>query len=124
MANADAAELVGGCKLRGDAAAFIAAYGEAALADAQTALDDIGLAIAAYETEDDEFHPFTSKYDYWLLDQAQLTPQELNGLALFNNRAGQLHGVSPSQRQGYSDHALFTDFTFDNIGVPAIGRYR
>jgi cytochrome c peroxidase len=120
MANADAAELVG--RLQNSPAtlqAFIAAYGEAALADAQTALDDIGLAIAAYETEDEEFHPFTSKYDYWLLDQAQLTPQELNGLALFNNPSkGNCTACHPSQRQGYSDHALFTDFTFDNIGVP------
>jgi cytochrome c peroxidase len=120
MANADAAELVG--RLQNSPAtlqAFIAAFGEAALADPQTALDDMGLAIAAFETEDEEFHPFSSKYDYWLQNQAQLTPQEINGLALFNNPSkGNCTACHPSQRQSYSEHALFTDFTFDNIGVP------
>jgi cytochrome c peroxidase len=120
MANADAAEVVR--RLQSSAAtlqAFIAAYGEAALNDPQTTLNDMGLAIAAYETEDEEFHPFSSKYDYWLLGQTQLTAQEQNGLALFNNPSkGNCTACHPSQRQSFSDHALFTDFTFDNIGVP------
>jgi cytochrome c peroxidase len=37
-----------------------------------------------------------------------------------NNKRGWMRAAAchPSQRQGYSSHALFTDFTFDNIGVP------
>jgi cytochrome c peroxidase len=120
MANADAGAVV--AKLQKSSAtlqAFLAAYGEAALSDPQTALNDIGLAIAAYETEDDEFHPFSSKYDYWLQGQAQLTTQEQNGFALFNNPGkGNCTACHPSQAQGFSSHALFTDFSFDNIGVP------
>jgi cytochrome c peroxidase len=120
MANADAAEVVG--RLQKSSAtlqAFVAAYGAAALNDPQTALHDMGQALSAYETEDDEFHPFSSKYDYYLQGQAQLTTQEQSGLALFNNPGkGNCTACHPSQRQSFSDHALFTDFSFDNIGVP------
>jgi cytochrome c peroxidase len=120
MANADAAAVV--TRLQNSPAtlqAFVAAYGDGALADADTALADMGLALAAYETQDPSFHPFSSKYDYWLLGQAQLTPQEQNGLNLFNNPGkGNCTACHPSQRQSYSTHALFTDFTYDNIGVP------
>jgi cytochrome c peroxidase len=120
MANQDAAEVVG--RLESSAAtraAFVAAYGDAVLGDPPAALEDMGLAIAAYETEDPGFHPFSSKYDYWLQGKAQLTAQEQAGLDLFNNPTkGNCTACHPSQPQGYSSHALFTDFTFDNIGVP------
>jgi cytochrome c peroxidase len=120
MANANASEVLS--RLQQSTAtlqAFVAAYGEAALSDPQTTLADMGEAIAAYETEDDEFHPFTSKYDYSLQGRAQLSAQEQNGLALFNNPGkGNCTACHPSQVQGYSNHALFTDFSFDNIGVP------
>jgi len=120
MANKDAAEVVS--RLRNSAAtleAFTAVYGEAVLDDPQTALKDMALALAAYETEDPSFHPFSSKYDYWLKGQAQLTAQEQTGLDLFNNPVkGNCTACHPSQPQGYDSHALFTDYTFDNIGVP------
>jgi cytochrome c peroxidase len=68
----------------------------------------IGRSIAAFERSD-EVSPFTSKYDYWLIGKARLTGQELWGLELFNGKAqcAQCH-VAP----------LFTDFTYDNLGVP------
>jgi len=120
MANKDAAEVVQ--RLQNSAAtlaAFIAAYGESVLSDPDATLADMGLAIAAYETDDDEFHPFSSKYDSWLQGQAQLTAQELSGLNLFNNPVkGNCTACHPSQAQAFSSHALFTDFSFDNIGVP------
>jgi cytochrome c peroxidase len=120
MANQDAAEVVG--RLRNSAAtlqAFTAVYGEAVLDDPDTALKDMGLALAAYETEDPSFHPFSSKYDYWLQGQAQLTAQQQSGLDLFNNPVkGNCTACHPSQPQGYDSHALFTDFTYDNIGIP------
>jgi cytochrome c peroxidase len=120
MANQDAAEVVG--RLQQSSVSlqkFIAAYGEAALDDPATALKDMGLALAAYETEDPIFHPFSSKYDYWLQGAVQLSAQEQQGLTLFNDPTkGNCNACHPSQRQGYSSQALFTDFTFDNIGVP------
>ena len=120
MANQDAAEVLG--RLQGSPATlqvFVAAFGASVLTDATATLAAMGDAIAAYETEAPEFAPFTSKYDYWLEGSAQLGAAELRGLALFNNPGkGNCTACHPSQRQGYSDHALFTDFTYDNIGVP------
>jgi cytochrome c peroxidase len=120
MANQDAAEVI--ARLQKSTAtlqAFVAVYGEAVLSDPDTALEDISLAIAAFETEDSGFHPFSSKYDYWLQGKTPLTTQEQNGLDLFNNPTkGNCTACHPSQAQAYNAHALFTDFTFDNIGVP------
>src|ERR1700761_3094249 len=120
MANADAAEVVQ--RLQNSPAtlaAFVAAYGESVLSNPDVTLADMGLAIAAYESDDDEFHPFSSKYDYWLQGKTQLTAQEQSGLNLFNNPVkGNCTACHPSQAQGFSSHALFTDFSFDNIGVP------
>jgi cytochrome c peroxidase len=68
----------------------------------------IGRSIAAYERSS-EVSQFTSKYDYWLKGQAKLTGQEMRGLALFRGKGkcASCH-VEP----------LFTDFTYDNLGVP------
>jgi cytochrome c peroxidase len=68
----------------------------------------IGRSIAAYERSK-EVSQFTSKYDYWLKGQAKLTGQEQWGLALFRGKGkcAACH-VEP----------LFTDFTYDNLGVP------
>ena len=120
MANADAAEVLS--RLQASPATlqlFIRAFGEAILSDPDAVLGAIGEAVAAYETEAAEFAPFSSKYDAWLEGKAQLSDFEQRGLALFNNPGkGNCTACHPSQRQGYGAHALFTDFTYDNIGVP------
>ena len=120
MANQNAAEVITRLQISpGSLQAFVAAYGSAVLSNPNAALADVGLAIAAFETEDPSFHPFSSKFDYWLAGQAQLTTEEQEGLALFNNPGkGNCTACHPSQRQSYSEHPLFTDFTYDNIGVP------
>jgi cytochrome c peroxidase len=120
MANADAAEV--GARLGASPATlqlFIAAFGTDVLRDANATLAAIGRAIAAFETEDPGFAPFSSKFDAWVDGQAELSAQEQSGLALFNNPAkGNCTACHPSVSQGYSSHPLFTDFTYDNIGVP------
>ncbi|UCH24586.1 MAG: hypothetical protein JSV66_11605 [Trueperaceae bacterium] len=106
--------------------------------DVLTMYDSIGLSIAAYEASA-EVSPFSSKFDaYWAAcldagndpgdcglaegDKAVLDPggiltdQEFDGLIEFGEYCSACHishlpgpgGVPP----------LFTDFTFDNIGVP------
>jgi cytochrome c peroxidase len=68
----------------------------------------IGRSIAAFERSK-EVSQFTSKYDYWLQGKAKLTGQEQWGLTLFRGKGkcAACH-VEP----------LFTDFTYDNLGVP------
>jgi cytochrome c peroxidase len=76
------------------------------------AYDAIGLSIAAYEASP-EVNAFTSKWDYSLKGKAKLTKLEQKGFALFQGKGKcKLCHIS-SGRQ-----ALFTDFTFDNLGLP------
>jgi cytochrome c peroxidase len=121
MANQDAAEVLS--RLQASAATlqkFVAAYGSGVLGDATATLNDIGAAIAAYESEDvDEFEPFSSKFDYYVDGKVQLTTREMNGLVLFNNPGkGNCTACHPSVHQEFSSRALFTDFSYDNIGIP------
>ncbi|BBA70034.1 cytochrome-c peroxidase [Geobacter sulfurreducens] len=81
-------------------------------AKSNLAYDYIALAIAAYEGST-ESNAFTSKYDAFLAGKAFLTPEERRGLTLFNGKAkcARCHvntGRTP----------LFTDYTYDNLGVP------
>ncbi|MBP1752374.1 MAG: cytochrome [Geobacteraceae bacterium] len=72
----------------------------------------IGRAIAAYERSS-EVNPFTSKYDYWLKGKAKLAAEEHLGLALFNGKA-----KCSECHLSKGDKPLFTDFTYDNLGIP------
>ena len=76
--------------------------------DADVAYDYVGLSIAAYEASS-EVNPFSSKYDAWVAGKAKLTRPEMQGFRLFMNKGkcGNCH-VPP----------LFTDFTYDNLGIP------
>src|ERR1035437_7398835 len=76
--------------------------------DTAKSYECIGRAIAAYERSA-EVSQFTSKYDYWLKGQANLTGQEVRGLALFRGKANCANCHA---------EPLFTDFTYDHLGVP------
>jgi cytochrome c peroxidase len=86
-------------------------------ANVDEAYDYMALSIAAYENSLD-VNAFSSKYDAYLAGMADLTREERRGLSLFKGKGkcakchvlGSGHGRTP---------ALFTDFTYDNLGVPA-----
>jgi len=74
--------------------------------------DRVGLAIAAYEGSS-EVNQFSSKFDYYLKGIIKLSPEEKQGLNLFNNKGNcALCHISIGKKP------LFTDFTFDNLGAP------
>ena len=81
-----------------------------------TAYDNIGLAVAAYEASP-EVNQYTSKFDAYMAGQAELTPEEDKGLKLFAGKAmcAACHVLDPQES---GDPPLFTDYTFDNLGVP------
>jgi cytochrome c peroxidase len=79
--------------------------------DVEQNYDRIGLAIASYEASS-EVNQFSSKYDAYLLGEAELTDEEARGLGLFEGKA-QCAACHPT---GLG--AAFTDFTYDNLGVP------
>lgn len=80
------------------------------------AFDAIAQAVAAFERTA-EVSPFTSKYDAYLEGATVLTAQERRGLALFEGRGG-CAACHPSTSEDPKVGPLFTDFTYDNLGVP------
>jgi cytochrome c peroxidase len=122
MANDNAAAVIEKLKQRPYLADFTALYGSDVLNDPGTALQRMGEALAAFETESSQFHPFSSKYDYWRKGQATLSAQELHGLALFNDPSkGNCAACHPSTSADGVTPPLFTDFSFDNLGLPRNG---
>ncbi len=85
-------------------------------ARAALSVQQIGLTIAAYE-QSALASPFSSKFDQVQAGEAQFSAREAAGYALFTGRA---HCASCHSASGV--HALFTDFTSANIGVPRNGR--
>ena len=78
--------------------------------------EQIGRSIAAYERSA-EVSPFNSKYDAYLNGDVGLSAEELWGLELFEGKAqcANCHSSSPGPA---GEPPLFTDFTYDNLGVP------
>lgn len=118
MATRDTVSILEKLKKLDYSGMFTDVYGPEALDDPGDAFRNMADAIAAFERTP-EFSPFNSKYDYFLRGEAQLNEQEFRGFGLFvaeqkgNCSACHLHmpaedGTPP----------LFTDFTYDNLGVP------
>jgi cytochrome c peroxidase len=102
---------------------------------AGTIHEKIGLTIAAFERSA-EFNRFNSKFDlFWdnanaagldvsLISEANwedysdlgLSDDELNGLVVFNGKA--MCSACHVFDEGEAGYPLFTDFTYDNLGVP------
>jgi len=78
--------------------------------------DRIGRSIAAYERSK-EANPFSSKFDYWLRKKVKLSDEEMRGLKLFEGK-GKCSECHPSKRGAKGALPLFTDFTYDNLGIP------
>lgn len=88
---------------------------------AQAAYGQMAKAIAAFE-KSRLFSPFTSKYDFVLAGMTEFTEQERAGLELFNSDKSQCSACHPTDPIKSPDGGflppLFTDFTFDNLGIP------
>ena len=118
MGNADRAEVIGRLTSGANAAEFKQVFGATALDDVDSAYDNIAVAIADYERSP-ELSPFTSKFDYYLKGRAQLTAQERSGFNLFNDpMKGNCAACHISVSTDDKTPPLFTDFTYDNIGMP------
>jgi cytochrome c peroxidase len=85
-------------------------------ADIDKNYDRIGLSIAAYE-DSSEVNQFSSKYDAYKAGMISLTEEESYGMELFNGK-GKCSGCHVMNGEGPNGHDLFTDFTYDNLGVP------
>jgi cytochrome c peroxidase len=120
MGNPSALAVVAKMKDATYAGSFRKLFGEQSFDDPVQALEHALLAVAQYEREDTAtFAPFNSKYDFYLAGKAELSAQELRGLRLFEDPDnGNCAACHPSRPAADGTPPLFTDFTYDNVGVP------
>jgi cytochrome c peroxidase len=120
MANPDSDTVVAKVAAAPYADQFKAVFGADIFSHPDKAFGAIAAALAAFERTR-LFAPFDSKYDAWQQGRATLTDSEARGMAAFNDPArgncASCHlSVSPTHAGGL--HPLFTDFGYDNAGVP------
>ncbi|MEP6484362.1 MAG: cytochrome c peroxidase [Rudaea sp.] len=118
MANGDAATFAVKLAQASYVEEFKKVYGADVFDDADTAMLAAEFSLSSYELSSSEFHPFDSKFDLFRAGKVMLSPQELRGFAAFNSQQkGGCAGCHPSTSVGGAP-PLFTDYTYDNIGVP------
>jgi cytochrome c peroxidase len=98
---------------------FAALFGETVLKNANLLVAEATFAVGRYQIEEPSFHPYTSKFDYWLEGKARFSDSEMRGYRLFNdpekaNCAG-CHSSQPS-RDGLPPR--FTDTQYEALGAP------
>ncbi len=98
---------------------FIQLFGRGIFDNPRLAVAEALFAIGRYEIEEPSFHPYTSKFDYWLEGRARLSPVELRGYLLFNDPAkANCGGCHLDQPSADGLPPLFTDHQFEALGVP------
>jgi len=119
MANASAAEVIDKLSRATYADEFKRVFGADIFTRPDDALARLTLALQQYQREDTDFRPFSSKYDEFLRGKVALADAELRGLGLFNSPSkGNCQACHPSARAADGSFPLFTDFSYDNLGVP------
>lgn len=117
MANPDSAAVVEKVRNTDYANLFDQIYGANALSNTTQAYDRIADAIAAFERSP-VLNRFTSKYDFYLFGRAKLTQQERRGLNVFEaDDKGNCAACHPNRPMNNTP-PLFTDHSYDNLGVP------
>ena len=101
---------------------FRQVFGEASLDQVDSAFASMSLALERYQRDSSEFQPFSSRYDAYLDGKTQLTAAEMRGLKLFNDeKKGNCAACHPSAKREDGRPPLFTDFTYDGLGLPRNG---
>ncbi|GAB0114182.1 cytochrome-c peroxidase [Acidisoma sp. C75] len=94
-------------------------FGDTIFDDPAMAVSEAMFAVARYQIEDTAFHPFTSKFDFWLEGKARMSTAELRGYLLFNDPArADCAGCHLDRPTADGRPPLFTDFQYEALGVP------
>ncbi len=123
MQNPSKSEVIREVRRAPYSAVFRLVFGADSLKDIDKAYDDVARAIAAYESSA-LVNTFSSRYDAYMAgNRRALSTQEKSGLELFNGKAlcNQCHlsQPDPTISTGIAKgKALFTDYTYDNLGIP------
>lgn len=123
MANPSAAAVAAKLRTRPYAPLFTTLFGPAILNQPDQLLSEAMFAVARYQIEDPTFHPYTSKFDFWLEGKARFTPAEMRGYVLFNDpdkaNCGGCH-LDKATSDGIPP--VFTDGQFEALGAPRNAR--
>jgi cytochrome c peroxidase len=120
MHNASAAEVIRDISTSSYADLFLEVFPDTVWADVDQAYDDMAFAIAAYESSS-SVNRFNSRFDAYMAGRkGALTATQKLGLRLFNGKAKcNLCHLSEPTMDSTAGKALFTDHTYDNLGLPA-----
>ena len=98
---------------------FVELFGPGIFGNPRLLVAEAMFAVGRYQIEDPSFHPYTSKFDYWLEGKARLSAAEMRGYNLFNDpkkaNCGGCHSAQPT-RDGLPP--LFTDHQYEALGAP------
>lgn len=98
---------------------FAPLFGAQILANPKLLVSEAMFAVARYQLEEPSFHPYTSKFDYWLEGKARLSPAELRGYQLFNDpKKANCAGCHPDEPSRDGLPPLFTDHEYEALGAP------
>jgi cytochrome c peroxidase len=98
---------------------FVRLFGPGVFRNPRLAIDEAMFAIARYEIESPDFHPFDSKFDAWLAGKARFSAAELRGYRLFNDPGkGNCAACHLDRPTPDGLPPLFTDFQYEALGVP------
>jgi cytochrome c peroxidase len=99
--------------------AFVQLFGPDIFKNPRMLLSEAMFAVARYQVESPSFHPYTSKYDYWLEGHGRLTHAELHGMQLFNDpKKANCAGCHLSKPSSDGLPPMFTDYQYEALGVP------
>ena len=119
MANDNEAAVAARLRQAAYAGDIKAIFGDAVIEDDNKTFAAALEALEVYQQNHKDFYPYSSKYDAYLAGRTQLTPQELRGLAVFDDPAkGHCGNCHRSQRGNDGTPPQFSDFGLIAIGVP------
>lgn len=95
-------------------------FGKQALADSQTIVFYATMCLEAFQRSH-QVNQFTSKFDSYLEGKVSLSEQEKRGMELFNDtlkaKCSLCHLSTPTEYAS-TNKILFTDYSYDNLGLP------
>ncbi|MDB5881375.1 MAG: cytochrome peroxidase [Ramlibacter sp.] len=121
MANSGPADVVAKLQAAPYAELFRSAFGGAIFTQPDAAFGKALQALQAFQREDPRFHPYSSKFDLYAANKigGTLTPAEARGLKVFADAKTGNCASCHYQGAGLNgSSALFTDFSYEAIGVP------
>jgi cytochrome c peroxidase len=119
MANPDKASVVAKLSHAAYAAQFERLFGKDIWQHTDKAFDAMTQALASYQTEDADFHPFDSVFDRVSQGKASFNAQQQRGWELFKDpEKGNCAACHTAEADKDGTPPLFTDNSYDNLGVP------